>query len=167
MRNLWRAMMAGAVLLLAGCGFHLREQAQLPASLQRIHLEIADPGSLLHRDLPDALQRSGASVEENAGPGIATLRIPVSTLAPETLSVGASARVREYTMRYRVELEAVDAAGTVVMPRQTIDLTRDYTFDETQALGVAAQEDELRKQLQRDMVQAILRRLEALGRPAG
>nr|WP_306673904.1 LPS assembly lipoprotein LptE [Tahibacter caeni] len=164
MRTLWRAILVTTALALAGCGFHLREQARLPASLQRLHLDIADPGSLLHRDLPDALERAGAKVEDNAGSGIATLRIPVSSLAPEALSVGASARVREYTMRYKVEIEAVDADGKTVLPRQLIELSRDYTFDETQALGVAAQEDELRKQLQRDMVQAILRRLAALGR---
>lgn len=163
MRNLWRAMLLTCTLALAGCGFHLREQAQLPATLKTLRLEVADPGSLLVRDLPDALERAGATIVETAATPAATLRIPVSTLAPEALSVGATARVREYTMRYRVEVEAVDAAGAVVLPRQTIELTRDYTFDETQALGVAAQEDELKKQLQRDMVQAILRRLAALG----
>jgi len=164
MRTLWRAILVATALALAGCGFHLREQAQLPASLARLHIEIADPGNLLYRDLPDALTRAGAKVEDAAGSGIATLRIPVSSLAPEALSVGASARVREYTMRYKVEIEAADADGKAVLPRQSIELSRDYTFDETQVLGVAAQEDELRKQLQRDMVQAILRRLAALGR---
>lgn len=163
MRTLWQVIVLAAALLLGGCGFHLRAQQQLPAALARLHLEIADPGSLLQRDLPDALTRAGAQVEDAGGPGIATVRIPLSTLAPEALSVGATARVREYTMRYRVEIEAVDAAGNVVLPRQSIELSRDYTFDETQALGVAAQEDELRKQLQRDMVQAILRRLAAVG----
>jgi LPS-assembly lipoprotein len=164
MQIIWRAILVMALLALAGCGFHLREQAQLPESLKKLHLEVADPGSLLVRDLPDALERAGATIETAGGPGIATLRVPVSSLGPEALSVGATARVREYTMRYKVEVEAVDAAGAVVMPRQTIELTRDYTFDETQAVGVAAQEDELKKQLQRDMVQAILRRLAALGR---
>lgn len=167
MRKLVRTVLLTGCLLLAGCGFHLREQAEVPEALKLVRLEIADPGSLLYRDLPAALQRAGASVQEQAGSDVATLRIPISTLGTEALSVGATARVREYTMRYRVELEAVDAAGTVILPRQVIELSRDYTFDETQALGVAAQEDELRKQLQRDMVQAILRRLEALGRAAG
>lgn len=165
MRIIWRAILMAGALALAGCGFHLREQAQLPDSLKRLHLEVADPGSLLVRDLPDALERAGATMETAGGPGIAALRIPVSSLGPEALSVGATARVREYTMRYKVEIEAVDANGAAVLPRQTIELTRDYTFDETQAVGVAAQEDELKKQLQRDMVQAILRRLAALGRP--
>lgn len=164
MQIIGRAILVTALLALAGCGFHLREQAQLPESLKKLHLEVADPGSLLVRDLPDALERAGATIEATGGPGIATLRVPVSSLGPEALSVGATARVREYTMRYKVEVEAVDAAGAVVMPRQAIELTRDYTFDETQAVGVAAQEDELKKQLQRDMVQAILRRLAALGR---
>ncbi|MBL8298636.1 MAG: hypothetical protein JNN30_09855 [Rhodanobacteraceae bacterium] len=164
MRIFGRTVLLAALSVLAGCGFHLREQAQLPDSLKRLHLEVADAGSLLLRDLPDALERAGASVESATGPGIAALRVPLSTLGPEALSVGATARVREYTMRYKVEIEAVDANGAVVLPRQLIELSRDYTFDESQAVGVAAQEDELKKQLQRDMVQAILRRLAALGR---
>ena len=163
MRTMLRCVLVASLLLLAACGFRLREQANVPEALKRVRLEIADPGTTLHRDLPPALKRAGATVVDDAD-GVAVLRIPVSTLAPDALSVGQTARVREYTMRFRVELEAVDAAGAVVVPRQQVELTRDYTFDETQALGVAAQEDLLRKQLQRDMVQAILRRLEAVGK---
>ena len=163
MRTILRCVLVASLLLVGACGFHLREQATVPESLKRVRLEIADPGTTLNRDLPPALARAGATVVDDKE-GVAVLRIPVSTLAPETQSVGQTARVREYTMRFRVELEAVDAAGSIVMPRQQVELTRDYTFDETQALGVAAQEDLLRKQLQRDMVQAILRRLEAVGK---
>lgn len=163
MQTMLRFIVVASMLLLGACGFHLRGQANVPDALKRVRLEIADPGSLLNRDLPPALQRAGATIVADLE-GVAVLRIPVSALGPEATSVGATARVREYTMRYRVEVEAVDAAGAVVMPRQQIELTRDYTFDETQALGVAAQEDQLRKQLQRDMVQAILRRIEAVGR---
>ncbi|MEO8671069.1 MAG: LPS assembly lipoprotein LptE [Tahibacter sp.] len=157
-----RFVLISLCALFAGCGFHLREQAQLPASLQHVHVQI-DPADLLGRDLTAALQRSGATIEEKAE-NVAVLRIPVSSIKVETLSVGATARVREYTMTDRVEIEAVDATGHVILPRQAIELSRDYTFDETQALGVAAQETELRKQLGRDMVQAILRRLAALAR---
>lgn len=163
MRTMLRCILVASFLLLGACGFHLRSQANVPEALARMRLEIADPGTSLNRDLPPALKRAGATVVEDAT-GVAVLRIPVSTLGPDTLSVGQTARVREYTMRFRVEFEALDAAGAVVIPLQQVELTRDYTFDETQALGVAAQEDLLRKQLQRDMVQAILRRLEAVGK---
>ena len=164
MATFTRLILVACVALLGACGFHLREQANVPDALKRVRLEIADPASALHRDLPPALARSGATVVEGPADGVAVLRIPLTILGPDATSVGATARVREYTMRYRVELEAVDAAGNVVVAKQQIELTRDYTFDETQALGVAAQEEQLRKQLQRDMVQAILRRLEAVGK---
>lgn len=162
--SILRVVVVVACLALAACGFHLRPQPTLPAPLKRVHVAIADPASALNRDLPRALERSGATVEPESGDGIAELRFPIVTFATEALSVGATARVREYTIRYHVEFDAVDSAGTVVVPPQTIELSRDFTFDETLALGVASEEEELRKTLQRDMVAAILRRLEAVGR---
>ena len=35
-----------AVLLLAGCGFHLRQSVALPASMQRMHLSVNSRGDL-------------------------------------------------------------------------------------------------------------------------
>ena len=123
-----------------------------------------DPFSPLARDLPAALKRSGATVEEQGGAGIAELRVPVASFNIDTLSVGATARVREYAIRYHVEFEAIDGDGKPVLDKQVIELSRDYSFDETQALGIAAQEEEFKKDLERDMVAAMLRRLEAAGR---
>ena len=157
-------LLVAAAVAIGGCGFHLRQQAQLPAALQRVHVALSDPFGPLARDLPAALKRSGATVEEQGGAGIAELRVPVASFNIDTLSVGATARVREYAIRYHVEFEAVDADGKPVLDRQVIELSRDYSFDETQALGIAAQEEEFRKDLERDMVAAMLRRLEAAGR---
>jgi LPS-assembly lipoprotein len=153
---------AACACLLAGCGFHLRKEAELPASMQRVHIEIADPGSTLARDLAKALPRSGAQVLDSAGPDVAVMKISANTLSTDVLSVGGTARANEYALRYHVEFEVQDAAGTAILPKQTIELTREFTFDATQALGVAAETDLLGKELERDMVQTILRRLEAL-----
>ena len=80
------------------------------------------------------------------------------------LSVGGNARASEYTIRYHVEFDVAGATGSSLLAKQTIELTRDFTFDATQALGIAAEQDLLTGELQRDMVQAMLRRLEAAGR---
>lgn len=159
-----RACVLLACFVLSACGFHLRQNAQLPAALARVHVSVADAFGPLGRDLPAALKRSGATVEDEAGAGIAELRVPVASFNIDTLSVGATARVREYSIRYHVEFDAVDADGKSVLDKQVIELSRDYSFDETQALGIAAQEEEFRKDLERDMVASILRRLEAAGR---
>jgi LPS-assembly lipoprotein len=148
--------------LLAGCGFQLRKEAQLPSSMQRVHLEIADASSQLAKDLSKALPRSGAQVVDTTGPDTAVLKISANTFSTDVLSVGGTARANEYAIRYHVEFEVQDASGTAILPKQTIELAREFTFDATQALGVAAETDLLSKELERDMVQTILRRLEAL-----
>ncbi len=161
------ALIAVFAMLLGACGFHLRGEAQLPAGMQTLAIEGADALSPLGRDLRKALARSGAAVVETATPGAAVLRIGSNQLRTDVLSVGGNARANEYTIRYHVEFDVVDARGAVLVARQTIELTRDFTFDATQALGIAAEQDLLTGELQRDMVQAILRRLEAAGRDSG
>lgn len=150
--------------LLTGCGFHLRKEAQLPVAMQRVHIEIADPASPLAKDLAKALPRSGAQVVDKVEAGVAVMKISANTLSTDVLSVGGTARANEYALRYHVEFAVEDSAGTAILPKQTIELSREFTFDATQALGVASETDLLGKELERDMVQTILRRLEALAK---
>ncbi|RYD14657.1 MAG: hypothetical protein EOP90_11930 [Lysobacteraceae bacterium] len=149
--------------LVAGCGFHPRREASLPASMQRLHIEIGDRAGALARDLAAAIERSGAEVVPTPGPGIAVMKVPANRVTSDVLSVGGNARATEYTLRHHVEFEVRDDAGAVLMPIQVIELTREFTFDASQALGVASETDLLTKELERDMVQAIMRRLEAIG----
>ena len=153
--------------LLAGCGFHLRKEAQLPAVMQRVHIEIADPSSSLAKDLVKALPRSGAQVVDKVEAGVAVMKFSANALSTDVLSVGGTARANEYALRYHVEFTVEDASGTAILPKQTIELTREFTFDATQALGVASETDLLGQELERDMVQTILRRLEALSKASG
>lgn len=154
------ALVAVAVLALSACGFHLRREAQLPPSMQRVHIQIADASSALAKGLAKALSRSGAQLVDDAA-GAAVLKVGANTLSTDVLSVGGNARATEYALRYHVEFEVRDAAGTTIIAPQTIELSREFTFDASQSLGVAAEIDLLSKELQQDMVQAVLRRLEA------
>ena len=154
------------VLALAGCGFQLRGEAQLPPGMQHVVVDSADPFSPLKRNLEDALRRSGAIIESKTGPGIAVLKLPVVTVNPELSSVGAAQHVREFMMIYHVELEVLDDDGKIIVPKQTIELTRNFTFDDTQALGIGVEQEDLKRQMQRDMVQAVMRRIEAVGKNA-
>jgi LPS-assembly lipoprotein len=163
--SLLRLAGLGALLaMIGGCGFHLRQEAALPASMQRVHVAIVDRFSPLARDLEKALARSGADVVETVGPGVAVLRVSVNSVSTDVQSVSGRGRANEYVIRHHVEFDVEDAAGTVLLPNQAIELSRDFTFDATQALGVAAEEDVLKQELERDMVQAVLRRLEVLAR---
>ncbi len=161
LRRVLFALIAVVPFLLAACGFQLREEVRLPAGMQRVHIEGAEPVSPLGRDLARALVRAGAVVVEDVGEGAARLRIGSNRIDTEVLSVGSNARANEYTLRHRVEFDVLSAAGEPLLDRQVIELSRVFTFDATQALGVAAEQDLLVAELQREMVQAILRRLES------
>jgi len=152
------------VSLLSACGFHLREEARLPVGMQQVAIEGADASSPLGRDLRKALARSGARLVEGPGEPHAILRIGSNTIRTDVLSVGGNARANEFTIRYHVEFDVLGATGDLLVARQTIELSRDFTFDATQALGIAAEQDLLTEELQHAMVQAILRKLEALAR---
>lgn len=149
-------------LLLSGCGFHLRKEMTLPAAMQQVHVESTSGGPLA-RDLASALARSGASISDRAGPGIAVLAISANRVSTDVLSVSGAARANEYSLRHHVEFSLRDGEGRSVIPLQTIELSREFTFDATQALGVSAEIDLLTKELERDMVDAVLRRLEIMG----
>jgi LPS-assembly lipoprotein len=132
--------------------------------LQRVHVQASDPYSPLARDVAAALKRSGATVEDAAGAGIAAIELGNVTLAPVVRSVGANAFVNEFTMVYHVELSISDAQGKTLLPRQVIEHTREFTFDQTQAVGTNAEQDEIKKGMERDMVQAIMFKIESIGR---
>ena len=148
-------------MLLSACGFQLRQEIALPASLSTIRVDIADPYSPLLRNIEASLRRSGANVSE-ARDGVAVLRIFRNSLQRLPLSVGDTGRVQEYVFRYEVDFELADASGLILVPRQTVELERDYSFDTLQAQGTPGEEEVVRAELEREMVQAVLRRIDAV-----
>ena len=163
MKRLSRASLLVAVLALSACGFHLRQSAALPSSMQRVHLAV-NGGGELQRNLARALEDSGATLEDKSGPGVAELKIPLAAFDTDTLSVSGGARVTEYTIRYQVRFEVDDSNGQVLVPQQRVDMSRDFSYDATNTIGTDAQVEEIRRSLNDDMVQAILFRLQAAGR---
>jgi LPS-assembly lipoprotein len=149
-----------AAFALGACGFHLRENATLPPSMQRIHLTVSGGGEF-QRHLARALETSGVTVEDNGGAGIAELRVPVAAFSTDTLSAGGYVRITEFALHYQVQFEVSDANGTLLVPQQRIDMQREYSYDATNTVGNASQVQEIERSLNDDMVQAILFRLQA------
>lgn len=153
------------VLLLAGCGFHLRQSVALPPSMQQIHLSVSSGGDL-QRNLARALRNSGVTVEDTSGPGVAELRVSQATFGTDTLSISGTARVTEYAVHYNVHFTVSDAAGNVLLPEQHILMSRDYSYDATNTVGNSAQVEQIQRSLIDDMVQSIMFRLQAAARHA-
>lgn len=153
---------AALTLALGACGFKLRGDVVLPAEIRQLRLDMADSGPPIRRDLAAALERGGVTLMPPDATDVAVMRVPVNTAFTEALTISEQARVREYAVRHQVVFELLAADGRVLLPQQEIVLQRDFVFDETDALGVAGQEEALRRDMEREMIRAILRRVESI-----
>ena len=67
----------------------------------------------------------------------------------------------EYEVYYSIEY-SVDSGEQNLMPKQFINLTRDYTYDETLVLGKAREEELMRAAIVDDLVRIVLKQLGTL-----
>jgi len=153
-----------SALLLTACGFHPRARLQLPDTLGPIAVQTADPYSPLGLELSATLERAGYAGAADGAPS-AALKITDESWKTSPLSVDELARVREYITRYRVQFALVGADGQLVLEPQTIELSREFTYDITASAGSPAEQELIQRELRRDMQAAILRRLDVVLRP--
>lgn len=128
-----------------------------------MRLRVAVQGSKLANDPLLVLAKNAIQNDPRA-------QITTDTAAPElvlfsetsdtqVLSVGSSGRASGYMLRYELSFRVTDAKGFDLIEPQTIRLIRDYTFDPTNVLAKEQEEQDLRRGMQRDAVQQVMRRL--------
>lgn len=161
------AAFAAACAFLAACGFHLRDSLLLPAGMESVQVASSNPDGPLQQQLEQALQRAGATLAVAGTPGAAdaaTLHVASEQLADTPISVDQYGRSQEFTLRYAVIFNLRRADGSDLVPQQAIELSRDYVSVPTNSAGTEGERDILLRELRREMVSSILRRIDAVSR---
>jgi LPS-assembly lipoprotein len=153
------AAVALLALALAACGFHPRAHTVLPEKLGPTRVVAADPYSPIAEELAASLERAGVPVVDAEGKG-SILRIVRERTDTQPLAVDEFARAREYQLRYRVDFALQGPDGKPLLPPQTVELTREYSYDADASVGSPAEAELIQRELRRDMEAAILRRIE-------
>jgi LPS-assembly lipoprotein len=146
-------------LLMSACGFQPRRALELPDSLMPVRVQSGDAYSPLAASLERSFERVGA-VTERPDAARSTLRIHAEQWSEGPVSTDASARIQEYVTRLAVEFDMADAGGATRVPRQRIELSREYSFDAARSFGTPSEQAVIRDELRRDMAAAILRRVD-------
>lgn len=144
--------------LLAGCGFQLRGQAQLPFTAA--HVEAAR-GSALAEGLRQSLRGQDKLTEQSEGAPV-RIRLGKETRQKNILSLSGAGKVREYRLEYRVELSAYNAAGLELIAPAQIYLTREFSYSDTEVLAKESEEAALNRAMEREALRQVLRRLSYL-----
>lgn len=149
------------LLALSGCGFHLRNALTLPPDLGPVRVEAQDRYSPLADSLAQALARAGAQPAAAGAEDVATLRILSERWGDTPIAIDQFGRAQEYSLRHAVVFEFVAADGREIVPRQAVELARDYIASPQQLTGTEGEREILARELRREMAAAILRRVDA------
>lgn len=151
------------LVLLSGCGFHLQSRPDLPPEMQRTRLEVQGPYGQFARLLETYLEQSGADVV-TATDGAAVLEVPMNEVRKEIQSIGDNARVREFLIRHTVQFRLLASDGTELIPLQTCEQSRIYSFNEQDILAAEREDEFLRDELADSLARMVVRRLGTYGK---
>lgn len=144
------------VSLLAGCGFHLRGNIDLPTGLARVYVAGADR-DLVDR-ISDGLAKSGAEVTDSAH-GVAIIVLSESRFERAVLTTDANGRATAYVLHYRVVFGVTAGDGSKLQAAESISLQRAYDYDPNQELQAEQEVRFLKTEMRREAVLRMLRRL--------
>ena len=147
---------------LGGCGFHLQGAGTLPTVLSKTYVVSAAPHSDFVSSVTEALRVRGATIVNKDEPGAAHLNVTADDTGQRVLSVSARNIPREYEVYYSITF-SLQVGDQKLIQGETLVVTRNYTFDETQVLAKASEEEILRRALADDLARRVVRRIEGLG----
>lgn len=150
-------LLLALILLLAGCGFHLRGSQGEFESIPPVFVRGGDPAAL---ELRQMLRMAGTVVAPT--PAEADLVVAVTEVRRErrVLSVGTRGRVQEYELVYQLDWHGEDRGGREILAAQTISQSRSFSFDETDVIAKSNEEEFLFRDMQRNAVMQVMRRLQ-------
>jgi LPS-assembly lipoprotein len=161
-RSARRALLAvSACALVAGCGFALRQPAQLPFS------KLALSGFKAPSPMADALRQSlPRSVTVVALPRDAeVVLVALEDRFDKTVAASTAAgQVREFRLRVTLRFRLDRPDGSNQLPEQRIELSRDMSYSETAALAKQTEEAVLVREMRMDVAQQLLQMLAAATR---
>jgi LPS-assembly lipoprotein len=164
-----RIILSGIVLtalLLTGCGFQLRGQAQLPPELAVTYVQsqqaIGAPPGTLSRRLQLLLAGNGVTVTRDPAQATATVTILSEGSGRRAVAADRFDIKRVYFLAYYATYQVTLANGKTLIPAEGLSANRALLFDENRVLGFEAAQESLVDSMADELAWQIIRRLQAV-----
>lgn len=152
------------VVLASACGFRLQGFEGFPEEMQVTYIDTRDRYTDFYRLMQETLQSAGMEVTSIRSAATAVLQIREDRSGQDVLTVSRENVPLEYIVFYKLQYTLIVDGRQVIQP-QILDLSRDYTYDETDVLGKQREQSNIREALARDLVRQVSRTLAAIGSP--
>jgi LPS-assembly lipoprotein len=154
---------AFTTLGLSGCGFQLRQSADLPfKSLFLILPRQSAMGTDLRRNLASNVDLKVFTEAKDMATSEVVLDVMSEIRERVVVGLNASGQVRELQLRLKVKFRLRTPQGKNLIPEVELQQQRDLSFLESAALSKEIEENMMYREMQIDIVQQIMRRLAAV-----
>jgi len=160
-RGLNLAVLFALVLILAACGFHVRGMGNFPQGMSAVYVDAANRHSPFYSELTTRIRSSELELKNERDDADTVIRILNDETGRRPLTVSARNVPREFEVYYLVNY-SVAMNDEEVLSEQRLVLTRNYTYDETEVLGKAREEEVLRRALATDLVGLLVQQVSAI-----
>jgi LPS-assembly lipoprotein len=143
---------------LTACGFHLRG----PSDISFKSVFIQGNTLTISKDLRKHLKTSEIEILPSAEGAELLLELVGEENEKRILSLAGSGTVNEYELYYRVHYRTKLLNQTTWTQVNTIESRRDYTYSDATLLSKQTEEKKLNEDMQKDVVNRLIRRLSAL-----
>jgi len=149
------------MLSISACGFRMRGSVAVPDVLQQTHITGIAEFSELNQELERVLQRAGSEIRSRAENANSIITIQGERFWRRVLSVDAIGRASEYELHYSYSFSITNVDNELIIPNQSVSVTRDYKFDPNNVLAKDAEEKQIRTDMIKFSVRQMMRRIDS------
>ncbi len=142
--------------ILSACHYHLRGSVEVPEVLRNVYVQSASP--LLYNSFKDSLQMAGGKLIDKPSPKGVIIRILDEKFDRRSLSLSSTGKASEFELTYNLIFEVLGFDNQVFMPRQQINIRRDYFNDQQDIIGKSNEEVLIRQEMYNQAVRALMDR---------
>lgn len=150
------------LIVVAGCGFHLRGAIPWPMEYQNVYMEGYSPTN--HGSFFASVKRffpEHVHIVDDAKNADAIIQVLSETQSTRTVSALAADRSTEEVLTLTIVVQVLDKQGKEILPATTLVRERDFTYDESDLLGKSTDLQNVSRTLRQETAAMFMRRLEA------
>jgi len=145
--------------MLSACGFHLRGALPNNMIAKTIYVDGLGRGDPFLQEFSQILSYSGGSVVAAPSQAGAVIHIVRARQDRRPIGLSKQGRANLFDLSFRVVYDVTTPQGEVLLPRQELELKRDYFNDQTSPLSQTQEEAQIIQEMQREAAQLLFRRV--------